>query len=182
MVDCCCCLIGVPFCLLTVTSPSYAMPSGCLLVLIDGSYSPWLIIQATAGSSHHSHIEMCCWMQAHKQELQQQIAEKQAAAAVLQAEHARLMGRHSMLERILDTQESAVNILQGQEQVSAACFCIAIVQPSADDKPQPPLCHSCNQVMQTCEVRCWDMQTRSACSSWAYQHWLRLLCRCNRHC
>ena len=57
-------------------------------------------------------------MQAHKQELQQQIAEKQAAADALQAEQARLMGRHSMLERILDTQQSAVSILQGQDQVS----------------------------------------------------------------
>ena len=55
--------------------------------------------------------------QAHKQELQQQIAEKQAAADTLQAEHARLVGQHTMLARILDTQQSAVDILQGQQQV-----------------------------------------------------------------
>lgn len=63
------------------------------------------------------------FLQAHKQELQQQIAEKQAAADALQAEHARLKGQHSMLARILDTQQTAVNILQGQEQVCCAVPC-----------------------------------------------------------
>ena len=61
---------------------------------------------------------MIAW-QAHKQELQQQIAEKQATADALQAEHARLVGQHTMLARILDTQQSAVNLLQGQQQVAS---------------------------------------------------------------
>ncbi len=57
------------------------------------------------------------FMQAHKLELQQQIAEKQAAAEALQAEHARLVARNSMLEKVLDTQQTSVNILQGNGQV-----------------------------------------------------------------
>ena len=60
--------------------------------------------------------------QAHKQELQQQIAEKQAAAEALQVEHRRLVGQQAMLASILDTQQSAVNILQGQQEVGHAFF------------------------------------------------------------
>ena len=59
-------------------------------------------------------------VQAHKQELLQQIAEKQAAADALQAEHARLAGRHPMLQSILGTQHTAVGILQGQDQARYA--------------------------------------------------------------
>ncbi|KAL0029339.1 hypothetical protein WJX77_000730 [Trebouxia sp. C0004] len=53
---------------------------------------------------------------AHKLELQQQIAEKVAAAKGLQAEHAQLVARNSMLEKVLDTQQTSVNILQGNDQ------------------------------------------------------------------
>ena len=56
-------------------------------------------------------------MQAHKLELQQHIAEKQAAADALQAEHARLVARHSMLDKVLDTQQAAITILQSSGQV-----------------------------------------------------------------
>jgi len=59
------------------------------------------------------------FMQAHKLELQQQLAEKQAAAEALQAEHARLVARNSMLEKVLDTQQASVNILQGNGQVQS---------------------------------------------------------------
>ena len=68
---------------------------------------------------------VCCmhicviFMQAHKLELQQQVAEKQAAAEALQAEHARLVARNSMLEMVLDTQQASVNILQGNGQVQS---------------------------------------------------------------
>jgi len=68
---------------------------------------------------------VCCmhicviFMQAHKLELQQQVAEKQAAAEALQAEHARLVARNSMLEKVLDTQQASVNILQGNGQVQS---------------------------------------------------------------
>ena len=59
------------------------------------------------------------FMQAHKLELQQQLAEKQAAAEALQAEHAQLVARNSMLEKVLDTQQASVNILQGNGQVQS---------------------------------------------------------------
>lgn len=59
------------------------------------------------------------FMQAHKLELQQQIAGKQAAAEALQAEHARLVARNSMLEKVLDTQQASVNILQSNGQVQS---------------------------------------------------------------
>ncbi|KAA6427395.1 MAG: hypothetical protein FRX49_02059 [Trebouxia sp. A1-2] len=64
--------------------------------------------------------QLCIWLStlAHKLELQQQIAKKQAAAEALRAEHARLVARNSMLEKVLDTQQTSVNILQGNGQES----------------------------------------------------------------
>lgn len=70
------------------------------------------------------------FLQAHKHELEQQIAEKQAAADALQAEHVRLKGQHSMLAMVLDTQQSAVNILLGQEQVwYSELVCLLFASP-----------------------------------------------------
>lgn len=79
-------------------------------------------------------------LQAHKHELEQQIAEKQAAAEALQAEHAGLKGQHTMLAMLLDTQQSAVNILQEQEQVwqSELAPCLCIVCQFATEQIQNP--------------------------------------------
>ncbi|KAL3160488.1 hypothetical protein ABBQ32_010799 [Trebouxia sp. C0010 RCD-2024] len=74
---------------------------------------------------------------AHKHELEQQIAEKQAAAEALQAEHAGLKGQHTMLAMLLDTQQSAVNILQEQEQVAVPCGTDFSRQRSSQPKQLP---------------------------------------------
>ncbi len=94
---------------------------------------------------------VCCMhicvisMQAHKLELQQQVAEKQAAAEALQAEHARLVARNSMLEKVLDTQQASVNILQGNGQVQSRLRSVTSTQQSTKHLVQAHkylLCHT----------------------------------------
>lgn len=97
-------------------------------------------------------------MQAHKLELQQQIAEKQAVADGLQAEHACLAARNSMLEKVLDTQQAAVGILQGRGQVTWHPLCPLSLRNHHD-------LHSTYYIVHHTTDGCWCSPTKKANTS-----------------
>ncbi len=59
------------------------------------------------------------WQQANKNDMQQQLAEMTAQLNALQTEHNKLTGRNVVLEKVLRSRQSQLQILQDQRKVHA---------------------------------------------------------------